>query len=486
MSLKKDLAYGAVELAKSQGASYSDIRVILVKSEIIQTRNGIIAGVEKHESLGFGIRVIVDGAWGFAAANDYTKSSVEVATQRAIKIAKSGSSFATKRVHLAPEERYIAKWTTPHIIDPFTIPTENKIELLLQVDEILRKTQGITLTNTHMNFRDKKQLFLNSDGSEIEQHIIWSGAGFAATASDGSENQTRSYPQSHGGQNCSKGYELISELKLVGNAPRIAEEAVMLLKAPQCPQGEMDIIIGSSQMALQIHESCGHPIELDRALGMEANFAGTSFLTPDKLGKLAYGSKIVNIVADSTSPAGLGTFGYDDEGVPAQKWDIIKQGAFVGYLASRETASIIGLEKSNGTLRADGYNRFPIIRMVNVNLMPGNWEYDNLIADTKNGILVDSNKSWSIDQQRLNFQFATEMGWRIKDGKIAGPLKNCTYQGITYKFWNSCDAICNMDSWQLWGVPNCGKGEPGQTMAVSHGASPARFRQVLVGAGYGK
>jgi len=256
---------------------------------------------------------------------------------------------------------------------------------------------------------------------------------------------------------------------------------VALLTAPECPGGQKDLIINPNQLFLQIHESVGHPTELDRVMGMEANFAGTSFVTTEKLNKLQYGSEIVNIVADSTIPGGLATQGYDDDGVAAQRWHLIKNGLFTGYLTNRETAHIIGEERSKGCNRADGWNRLPIIRMTNISLMPGDWTLDDLIADTDDGILIDCNKSWSIDDKRINFQFATEIAWEIKNGKKGQILKNPTYQGKTTEFWNSCDAICDDDHFVLWGTANCGKGQPGQTASMSHGCPPARFKNVTVG-----
>jgi TldD protein len=245
----------------------------------------------------------------------------------------------------------------------------------------------------------------------------------------------------------------------------------------------MTLVIDSSQMALQVHESCGHPIELDRVLGMEASFAGTSFLTVDKLDRLQYGSEQVNIDADATAPGGLGTFGYDDEGVPAQNVPIVEAGRFVGYLTSRETAPIIG-RRSTGASRAAGWNVIPLIRMTNINLRPGAaGTLDDLIADTSDGLFVSTNRSWSIDDRRLNFQFGTQVGWRIRKGRLAEMVKNPTYTGITPQFWGSCDAICDAGEWRLWGVPNCGKGEPMQTHRVGHGSAPARFRKVRVGVG---
>jgi TldD protein len=241
-----------------------------------------------------------------------------------------------------------------------------------------------------------------------------------------------------------------------------------------------DIILAGDQLGLQVHESCGHPTELDRVFGTEASYAGTSFLTPEKLGNFRYGSEHVTIVADATVPGGLGTFGYDDEGVPAQRSPLVQNGLFVGYLTSRETAARLG-QRSNGTTRADGWNRLPIIRMTNINLEPGDWTLADLIADTEDGIFMQTNKSWSIDDKRLNFQFGVEIAWEIQGGKLGRMLKNATYTGLTPEFWGRCDAVCNADHWRVWGTPNCGKGQPGQVAHVGHGTAPARFRLVRVG-----
>jgi len=357
---------------------------------------------------------------------------------------------------------------------------------MLKIDAELRQVPGVTLAEAAMDFRRIEQLFLSSLGSEIYQLKTQTGAGYAATSFAGNEIQRRSYPNSFGGQYQTKGYELVEELNLLENARRVAEESVALLKADQCPAGVKDIILDSSQLGLQIHESIGHPIELDRVLGTEANFAGMSFLTIEKLGTLKYASDIVNVVADAT-PAhgpGLGTFAYDDEGVPAQCTPIIKDGHFVGYLSSRETASAIGLQRSSGAMRAEGWNRIPLIRMTNVSILPGPWRLEDLIADTDDGIYLETNRSWSIDDRRYNFQFGTEIGWEIRGGKKTRMLKNPSYGGITTDFWNSCDAICGPKHWTLWGTPNCGKGQPMQTMGTGHGASPARFRKVQVGVAY--
>jgi len=294
------------------------------------------------------------------------------------------------------------------------------------------------------------------------------------------EVQQRSYPSSWGRQQVTAGWETVVGWDLPGNAERVASEAVALLTADPCPSGTGDIILSGEQVALQIHESCGHPIELDRVYGTEAAYAGTSFLTTEKLNNFRYGSEVVNITADSERPNGLGTFGWDDEGVPAQSTPIVKEGEFVGYLMSRETAPRLGLT-SNGCMRASGWNRIPLIRMTNVSLEPGTWSLEDLIADTDDGIYMETNRSWSIDDRRYNFQFGTEMGYEIKNGKLGKMLRNPTYTGITPEFWNSCDAICGEEEWVMWGTPNCGKGQPSQVAHTGHGAAPARFRNVQIG-----
>ena len=352
----------------------------------------------------------------------------------------------------------------------------------------MRGVKGVTIAEGMMSFKRIEQLFVSSIGSQIHQVKMHSGAGIVATTFAESEIQKRSYPNSFGGQHALQGYELVEALDLVGHAQRTAEEAVELHHALQCPEGTSTIILGGSQLGLQIHESVGHPIELDRVLGQEANFAGMSFLTTEKLRKLKYGSDMVNIVADARLEhgSGLGTFAYDDEGVPAQCIPIITNGLFTGYLSNRELASSIGETRSNGTMRTESWNRLPMVRMTNISINPGEWKYDDLIADTDDAILMETNRSWSIDDRRYQFQFSTEIGWEIKGGKKGRMIKNPSYSGITTEFWNSCDAICSREHWTLWGTPNCGKGQPMQTMGTGHGASPSRFRNVRVGVAFSK
>ena len=483
----KEIARWALDTAKAHGASYADVRVVDLRQRYLSTKNGRPAQVRESQSMGVGVRVVAEGAWGFAATDDLARASIDRTAARAVEIARASATAKKRDVKLAKEPKIIDRWEAPCRIDPFSIPVSTCLELMLDVDAELRRVKGVTLAEASMDFRRIEQLFLSTAGSEIDQVKTQTGAGFVATSFAGSEIQRRSYPNSFGGQYQTRGYELVGELDLLTNAPRIAEEAVALHKADQCPTGVKDIILEGSQLALQVHESIGHPIELDRVLGTEANFAGMSFLTLEKLGSLKYASEIVNVVADAT-PAhgpGLGTFAYDDEGVPAQSTAIIKDGLFVGYLTSRETAATIRQARSGGAMRAESWNRIPLIRMTNVSLLPGAGKLADLIADTDDGIYMETNRSWSIDDRRYNFQFGTEIGWEIRGGKKTRMLKNPSYGGMTTEFWNSCDAICGPEHWTLWGVPTCGKGQPMQAMGTGHGASPARFRKVQVGVAYG-
>ena len=484
----KQIANWALNIATMRGASYADSRIVSQRSRALTTKNGKIGSASDVESMGMSVRVVVDGAWGFAASEDLSRSGVEATAALAAEIARASAQVKLQDVRLAPEKPVTAEWGTPYAIDPFSISVEQNIQLLLNIDSELRAVPGVTLAESNLNFNREEQWFVSSEGADIHQTKYSTGAGYTAYAFAGNEIQKRSYPNSYGGQWQNKGYELIDELALEQNARRIAEEAVALHHAEQCPEGTFDVILDSSQLGLQIHESVGHPIELDRVLGMEANFAGTSFLTLDKLRTMRYGSDLVNVVADARQQhgPGLGTFGFDDEGVPAQCTPIISHGLFTGYLSSRETAHTIGENRSGGTMRAEGWNRLPMIRMTNISLLPGEkpLTLEQLIASTDHGILMQTNRSWSIDDRRYNFQFGCEIGWEIKYGKRVRMVKNPSYSGITTEFWNSVDAICSRDEWTLWGTPNCGKGQPQQVMGTGHGAAPSRFRQVKVGSAY--
>ncbi len=480
----KEIAEGALDAAAGRGVSYADVRVVETRSRHVSTKNGKVGHVSGSESLGAGIRVLMDGCWGFAATDDVSANGLAAAGSLARDIARASAAAKKKDVSLAPEGKYEASWTSPCRIDPFGITVDQNLGLLLRVDAELRRTPGVTLAETSMSFTRERQFFASSAGSRIEQTRTTSGAGFVAISFKDNEIQKRSYPNSFGGQHQLMGYELIEEMRLMENAPRIAEEAVALHSADQCPEGVFDLILDSSQLGLQIHESIGHPIELDRVLGSEANYAGMSFLTLDKLNHLRYGSEIVNVVADARLEhgPGLGTFAFDDEGVPAQRTDVIRSGQFTGYLTSRETAAEIGQQRSNGSMRADGWARLPLIRMTNISLLPGPHTLEEVFDG--NGIYMETNKSWSIDDKRYNFQFGCEIGWEIRNGRRARILKNPSYSGITTEFWNSCAAIGGPQHWVLWGTPNCGKGQPEQVMGTGHGASPSRFRNIKIGTAY--
>ncbi|HUT02713.1 MAG TPA: TldD/PmbA family protein [bacterium] len=476
----KDWLRGAVDRATKLGASYADIRLVNLVTEDIHIKNGTVEAITSRETMGFGVRVIADGSWGFASSSLVNENEMRRIADLALQIAKASSRLKQEDVVLAETEICQGQYVTPIKRDPFAVPLKTKLALLLEADGILRAKDGVKISECNMRFFRTEKTFISSEGADIDQTIYESGGGIAATAIEGNQMLVRSYPNSFRGNYGTAGYEFVEGLDLVSHAPRVAKEAVALLSAKECPSKTTTLIIGGSQLGLQVHESCGHPVELDRVFGMEASYAGTSFMTPEKLNKLQYGSKIVNIYADATTPGGLGTFGYDDEGVKAQRSPIVKDGVFVGYLTSRETAIKFG-QRSNGTCRADGWWNIPLIRMVNVNLEPGEWEFDDLIKDTADGIYVETNKSWSIDDKRLNFQFGCEIGWEVKNGQLGDVIKSPTYTGITPEFWNSCDAICNRKHWLVWGTPNCGKGEPSQVAHVAHGTAPARFRNVKVG-----
>jgi len=470
-----------LDTARKNGASYADARIGEVWDEHVTVKKGLPDEVSLRQTSGFGVRVIIDGAWGFCGSVFLTKKEAIQTAKAAIRIAKASSKLKKKRVKLVPMETRKDNYVTPMKKDPFKIPLDEKIQVLLSAERTIAKQSDLIKSSSAFfrAFREDK-LFMNTEGSEINQQITWCGGGLEAVTVRNGEVQRRSFPASFRGNFSTSGYEFFESLALSANAKQVGQEAVQLLDAEKCPSSEADLILTGDQLALQIHESCGHPTELDRALGMEADYAGTSFLIPDELGKLKYGSKSVNIAADATVLGGLGTFGYDDEGVPATHAPLIKGGLFVGYQTSRETAAELGLDHSSGGMRAQSPVALPLIRMTNINLLRGDWKADEIIDDTKKGVLMMVNKSWSIDDRRLNFQFGTEIAWKIKNGSKDKMLKNPTYTGMTPVFWGSCDAV-SRDDWRMWGTPNCGKGVPGQSMYVGHGCGTARFRKTRVG-----
>ncbi len=475
----RELAERALDIAAVGRAGYADCRVVSRTVQTIVVKNGVVVRVASSEEEGLGVRVLLDGAWGFAAAGRLDGASIDAAVERALRIARASARVADRPVRLAPVLPVVAEYATPLRQDPFAVPLERKVDLLLRTDAAMARVPQVTVREGSLEFVAERRFFASSEGARIEQHIVESGGGFDATATSPDEVQTRSYPNSFGRHQLCAGWEAIEAMDLDGNAERIASEAAALLTADTCPSGVMTVILDGAQAALQVHESCGHPTELDRALGAEAAYAGTSFLTPDMLGSFRYGSEQVTITADATRPEGLGTFGWDDEGVPAQRTVLVDRGIFSGYMSSRETAAEFGWE-SSGTMRADGWARIPLIRMTNVNLEPGDSSLEEMIAGTERGVYLETNRSWSIDDRRLNFQFGTQNGWVVEDGRRTRLVRNAIYSGITPEFWRSCDAVAGPAEWRMWGVVNCGKGEPGQSMHVGHGAAPCRFRDVRV------
>jgi TldD protein len=476
-----DFAQHALKGAQRKGASYADVRISQILNENLSVRNGEPESVNLTLTKGFGVRVIIDGGWGFAGSIDMNKEEIAKIVDKAIKIGRASALLKKKKAKLCIEKPRKDKYKTHVKKDPFKIPLEDKLSVLIQASRLL-KEQSKLINASYAHYRGfmEDKLFMSSEGADISQHITWCGGGLSAVAVKNGEMQTRSYPSPFRGDFATCGYEFFEELDLPNHAKPVGQEVEMLFKAEKCPSGEMDLILCADQLALQIHESCGHPTELDRALGTEADYAGTSFLTPDKLGKFKYGSGKVNIVADATIPKGLGTFGYDDEGTKAKKVFLIKKGVFSNYQSSRETAAELKLKESSGGMRADSPLALPIIRMTNINLLPGDWKSDEIVQDTKDGVMMTTNRSWSIDDKRINFQFGTEIGWRIKNGCKEAMIKNPTYMGVTPQFWGSCDAV-SKDDWKMWGTPNCGKGVPGQVMYVGHGCGSARFRKVRLG-----
>lgn len=469
-----------IHALQAKGAEYADIRWVKRQHENISVFNQSVENLSHHIDEGYGIRVLFNGAWGFSCGSIFEEKAIEKNIKLALTIARASSAINKEKVTFGAYPAVHARYASNYEVDPFRVSLETKLQYLLYTNEILLQSPKIKFAQSSLDFYRTDKFFINTEGSEIEQSFIESGGFLETVAVSGMTTQKRSYPISHHSQIRQAGYEYIKELNFPENAPRVRNEAIMLLDAPTCPEGEMAIITDGYQTALQVHESCGHPLELDRVLGSEISYAGGSFLTLEKYGKFRYGSKLVNINADATLAGGVGSFAYDDEGVKAQRVELIKHGIFTNYLSSRETAPAIKKE-SNATMRAESWNNIPLIRMTNINLEPGKPSLEELLADTKKGLYLCTNKSWSIDDMRLNFQFGTEIAWEIQNGKLGRAYKNPVYYSNTPYFWNNCSGIANKDSWYVWGIPSCGKGEPAQAMHVGHGVSPGRFEKITVG-----
>jgi TldD protein len=475
-----DLVKRALGAATKAGASYADVRIVRIRREMIATREDRVERVASIEEYGVGVRVIAGGAWGFAATPNVIAAEAERVARDAVAIAKANASLMKKPVALAPVPANVDVWQTPLTKDPFKIPLEDKAELLLAINREVMKVPGIKFATSNYGANSEWKLLASTDGAYIEQEIVRLGPGFSATAVNEKRGEFESCDDRLPPRQA--GWEYVEQANLIRDARRVGEQAVEKLKAPSVPSGKKDLILDPSNMWLTIHESIGHSTELDRAMGYEANYAGTSFATPEKRGKLRIGSPILTFFADKTTPGGLATCGYDDDGVATGRWNLIDKGVLVDFQTTREQAGWIGDKASRGTCYADSYSSVPFQRMPNVSLAPGDKELsiDDLVARTDDGVMIIGNGSWSIDHQRLNFQFGGQVFWEVKRGKKTRMLRDVAYQANTLEFWNSCDLIGGPKSWWLGGSLSDGKGEPPQVNAVSHGCPPARFRQVNI------
>ena len=477
---KNNLADAALATAKKLGASYADIRINRYRLEAVSTRERQVQNVSSGQNFGFGVRVLVKGTWGFAASPLVTPDEVQRVTKEAVEIAKANSVFQRRKIEMVPTPKVDTSWKSSFERDPFDVPVEEKTQFLLKLNEAALAVKGVNFVNSSMAWVNEQKYLATSDGSRIEQYIIRGNPSFSVTAIDRSTNDFQSVNSLREGQ--AIGYEYMAKHDWAGEAKEAAEHAVMKLKAKSVTPGKYDLVLHPSHLFLTIHESVGHPTELDRALLWEANYAGTSFLTPDKTGKLQFGSKIVNFVADRTQALGLASIGYDDEGVPGQKWHLVKDGVFVDWQTTRDLAPLVGKKSSYGCLHADSWGSVPFPRMPNVSLEPAkeNVSQDDLIGGVDNGIFIKGRGSYSIDQQRYNFQFGGQTFWEIKGGKVVGMLRDVAYQSRTTDFWGACDGLGGPATYEIPGSFNDGKGEPGQSNAVSHGCPVARFRQINV------
>jgi TldD protein len=481
----EDLIRTALMVAEQPGVVHADVRVV-APSRFVQlaVRNGAASALTDARTEALGVRVRTERAWGFATTCELRPGPVREVARLAVRLARAAGRHAREPVRVTDDPvPHGGRYETRMRRDPFAMPFEPVLELLTAAENGLHVARAVKSGLATFEAWEENKWYGSSDGASYTSRIVHVGAGVSATAVRGSNVQTRSVPSSFGGDFSQAGFEFVEGLDLVRAAPETGREAAALLDAPVCPTGPTTLVLGSSQLALQVHESVGHAVELDRIFGSEAGFAGTSWVSPQKVGTLRYGSDLMNVVADATEPGGLGTFGWDDEGVRARRTSIVRRGTLVGTLSSRESAAELGLERSGGTARASGGDRAPLVRMTNVNLEPGELGFDELLEGVHEGVYLETNRSWSIDDRRLNFQFGTEVGRRIVRGELGGLVRNPIYAGVTPEFWASMDAVGDRSTRRLWGLPNCGKGQPGQVARVSHAAPVARFRHVTVRGG---
>jgi len=481
----EDLVRAALAAAESTDIRYADVRVVSPQRALhLAVRNGRADALTDARTESLGVRVRTAGAWGFAGTTELTATAAREAARLAVRLARASDRSGPGPLAVTDDPpTKSGQYRTEVRRDPFEVPHEEIVEMLTRAEARLHVAADVKSGLASFQAWDDTKWFSSSEGASFTSRTVHVGAGINATAIRGSNVQRRSAPNSFGGDFHQAGYEYIEQLNLPEEAERVGREAISLLDAPACPTGTMTLVLGSNQLGLQVHESVGHAVELDRIYGSEAAYAGTSWISAAKIGALRYGSDGMNVVADATEPGGLGTFGWDDEGVPGQRVPIVERGTLVGVLSSRESAAELGLVRSGGTARADGADRLPLVRMTNVDLLPGDHSFEEVLEGVQDGVYLETNRSWSIDDKRLNFQFGTEIGRRIIAGELGEIVRNPIYAGMGPSFWSSMDAVGNRDTWHLWGLPNCGKGQPGQIVRVSHGAPIARFRNVSVRGG---
>ncbi len=495
---KKQLADSALNAAKARGASYADVRIGRYLNQFVATRENKVQGVANTESFGVGIRVLANGCWGFAASDNVTQDNIVKVAERAVAVAKANAKLQGEPVQLAPQKGFgEASWKAPIERNSFEVPVKEKVDLLLSANALALQN-GANFVNSLIFAVNEQKYFASTDGSYIDQdiHRIWptftvtktdkstgkfdTRTAFSAPMGMGYEYLTPLAEEKVGGvvTRYKKRYDILEDIKAATND--VSEK----IKAKSVEPGKYDLVLDPSHLWLTIHESVGHPTELDRVLGYEANYAGTSFLTLDKWKSrnFQFGSKLVNIVADKKQDGSLGAVGWDDEGVKTKEWDIIKDGVLVDYQAIRDQAHIIGANESHGCCYSQSWGDVQFQRMPNVSLQPGKEKksVDDIIKNVEKGIFIIGNGSFSIDQQRYNFQFGGQTFYEIKNGKIAGMLRDVAYQANTQEFWNSCTEIADKSDYRLGGSFNDGKGQPPQSSAVSHGSSTARFNGVNV------
>jgi TldD protein len=468
----------ALQAAQDRGAAYTEVRQVTREQEWLNFKDGQLERGTLFDDAGVGVRLLVDGRWGFAAAPGADPDSLRATVEAAVEASRASTE---RHEGFEIPEAVTGTYQSPVEEDPFAVSHREKMDVMkaahgeLKADPRIKSARGSLIAK-----RNQSRLWA-SNGTRIDQSVTLCGGGLAAVAMDADDVQTRSYPKAHEGNVLQGGFEITRSLNLESEAKRVRDEAIALCRAEECPVGERTLILEGAQLSLQIHESVGHPTELDRVFGEEISLAGASFLLPENLDTLTYGSELVNLTADATSPRGPGTFGFDDEGTPATRTPLVEEGRFVGYLSGRESAARLG-RKSAGCLRADSWSSLPIVRMINVNLEPGRGSLNDLLSGVDDGLMLSVNKSWSIDDLRLNFQFACELAYEVKGGERTGRIfKNPVYYGVTPEFWKKCTAICGPESWEMWGWIFCGKGDPIQSMYVGHGCAPTRFDGVHIG-----